>query len=59
MAVGHDAAAGYTSLSHILKLAPDIIKLTMSLSQDIDRDPAKRAFPHLCSSSPGTVMRPS
>jgi EAL domain-containing protein (putative c-di-GMP-specific phosphodiesterase class I)/CheY-like chemotaxis protein len=39
-----DAGAGYASLHHILKLAPDIIKLDISLTRDIDRDPIKRAL---------------
>ena len=39
-----DAGAGYASLHHILKLAPDIIKLDIGLTRDIDRDPIKRAL---------------
>ena len=39
-----DAGAGYASLSHILKLAPDIIKLDIALTRDVDRDPVKRAL---------------
>ena len=39
-----DAGAGYASLRHILKLHPDIIKLDISLTRDIDRDPVKRAL---------------
>jgi EAL domain-containing protein (putative c-di-GMP-specific phosphodiesterase class I) len=39
-----DAGAGYASLHHILKLAPDIIKLDISLTRGIDRDPIKRAL---------------
>lgn len=39
-----DAGAGYASLRHILKLAPDIIKLDIGLTRDIDRDPIKRAL---------------
>jgi EAL domain-containing protein (putative c-di-GMP-specific phosphodiesterase class I) len=39
-----DAGAGYASLHHILKLAPDIIKLDIGLTHGIDRDPVKRAL---------------
>ncbi|WP_162888177.1 EAL domain-containing protein [Sphingomonas mesophila] len=39
-----DAGAGYANLRHILDLQPDIIKLDMSLSRGIDRDPARRAL---------------
>jgi len=39
-----DAGAGYASLHHILKLAPDIIKLDIALTREIDRDPVKRAL---------------
>lgn len=39
-----DAGAGYSSLHHILMLAPDIIKIDMSLTHDIDHDPVKRAL---------------
>jgi EAL domain-containing protein (putative c-di-GMP-specific phosphodiesterase class I) len=39
-----DAGAGYASLQHILRLAPDIIKLDISLTRSIDADPVKRAL---------------
>jgi len=39
-----DAGAGYSSLHHILQLRPELIKLDMSLSRGIDRDPARRAL---------------
>lgn len=39
-----DAGAGYASFRHILNLAPDYIKLDMSLTRDIDADPARRAL---------------
>ncbi|MGY6709594.1 MAG: sensor domain-containing phosphodiesterase [Rhizobiaceae bacterium] len=39
-----DAGAGFSSLQHIIQLAPDIIKLDMALTRDIDTDPAKRAL---------------
>lgn len=39
-----DAGAGYASFRHILNLGPDRIKLDMSLTRDIDADPARRAL---------------
>ena len=39
-----DAGAGYASLHHILKLAPDIIKLDIGLTRNIDCDPVRRAL---------------
>jgi EAL domain-containing protein (putative c-di-GMP-specific phosphodiesterase class I) len=39
-----DAGAGYASLSHILNLRPDIVKLDISLVRDIHEDPARRAL---------------
>jgi EAL domain-containing protein (putative c-di-GMP-specific phosphodiesterase class I) len=39
-----DAGAGYSTLRHILDLRPDVIKLDMSLTRDIDSDPARRAL---------------
>ena len=39
-----DAGSGFSSLHHILKLHPDIIKLDSGLIRDIDSDPAKRAL---------------
>lgn len=39
-----DAGAGYASLHHILRLKPEIIKLDMSLTRSLDRDPARRAL---------------
>ena len=39
-----DAGAGYASFRHILNLNPDRIKLDMSLTRDIDADPARRAL---------------
>lgn len=32
-----DAGAGYASLRHVLRLSPDIIKLDISITRDIDR----------------------
>jgi EAL domain-containing protein (putative c-di-GMP-specific phosphodiesterase class I) len=39
-----DAGAGYSSLRHILRLDPDLIKLDMSLVRDIDKDSRRRAL---------------
>lgn len=39
-----DVGAGYAGLRHIVALRPDILKLDISLTRDIDRDPAKRAM---------------
>jgi EAL domain-containing protein (putative c-di-GMP-specific phosphodiesterase class I)/AmiR/NasT family two-component response regulator len=39
-----DAGAGFASLRHILKLAPDLIKIDQSLTKDIEHDPRVRAL---------------
>jgi EAL domain-containing protein (putative c-di-GMP-specific phosphodiesterase class I) len=39
-----DAGAGYSGLQHILHLRPDLIKLDMSLTRNIDSDNARRAL---------------
>lgn len=39
-----DAGAGYSSLQHIVRLRPDVIKLDMSLTRDIDTDQALRSL---------------
>jgi EAL domain-containing protein (putative c-di-GMP-specific phosphodiesterase class I) len=39
-----DVGAGYASLRHALQLAPDMVKMDISLTRDIDRDPARRAL---------------
>lgn len=39
-----DAGAGYASLRHIIQLQPDLIKLDISLTRDIDVDPPRRAL---------------
>lgn len=39
-----DAGAGYASLQHILKLSPNIIKLDISLTRDVESDPVRRAL---------------
>ncbi len=39
-----DAGAGYSSLRHIVRLSPDIIKLDMSLTRDVDTNAAHRSL---------------
>jgi EAL domain-containing protein (putative c-di-GMP-specific phosphodiesterase class I) len=39
-----DAGSGYSGLAHILKLAPDFIKLDRELVSGIDSDPVRRAL---------------
>jgi EAL domain-containing protein (putative c-di-GMP-specific phosphodiesterase class I) len=39
-----DAGAGFASLKHILGLRPDVIKLDLALTRDIDTDPMRRAL---------------
>lgn len=39
-----DAGAGYASFRHILRLKPDVIKLDMAITRDIDHDPGRRAL---------------
>jgi EAL domain-containing protein (putative c-di-GMP-specific phosphodiesterase class I) len=39
-----DAGAGYASFRHILRLRPDIIKLDMSLTRNVDTDRMRRAL---------------
>lgn len=39
-----DAGAGYSSLRHIVQLSPDIIKLDMSLTRDVDTNAAHRSL---------------
>ena len=39
-----DAGAGYASMSHILNLEPDSVKLDISLTRGIDRDRKRRAL---------------
>jgi EAL domain-containing protein (putative c-di-GMP-specific phosphodiesterase class I) len=39
-----DAGAGFASLRHTLRIAPDIVKMDMSLTRGIDADRAKRAL---------------
>lgn len=39
-----DVGAGYASLRHALQLAPDMVKMDISLTRGIDRDPGLRAL---------------
>jgi EAL domain-containing protein (putative c-di-GMP-specific phosphodiesterase class I) len=39
-----DAGAGHSSLLHVLRLRPEIIKLDRSITASIDADPSKRAL---------------
>lgn len=39
-----DAGAGYASLRHVLHIQPDMIKLDISLTRNIDSDPKRRAL---------------
>lgn len=39
-----DAGAGYASFRHILRLAPDMIKLDMALTRAVDTDLSRRAL---------------
>jgi EAL domain-containing protein (putative c-di-GMP-specific phosphodiesterase class I) len=39
-----DAGAGYAGLQHILSLRPDVIKLDIALTRNVDTDPARRAL---------------
>ena len=39
-----DAGSGYSGLQHILQLRPDIIKLDISLTRNIDSDLSRRAL---------------
>lgn len=39
-----DAGAGYATFRHILRLRPDVIKLDMALTRDVDTDATRRAL---------------
>jgi EAL domain-containing protein (putative c-di-GMP-specific phosphodiesterase class I) len=39
-----DAGAGFASFSHILRLRPDVIKLDIDLTRDVDTDPVRQAL---------------
>jgi EAL domain-containing protein (putative c-di-GMP-specific phosphodiesterase class I) len=39
-----DTGAGYAGLQHLLRLRPNVLKLDIGLTRDIDKDPARRAL---------------
>jgi diguanylate cyclase (GGDEF)-like protein/PAS domain S-box-containing protein len=39
-----DTGAGYAGLTHVMRLAPDVIKLDRALTTGVDRDPVKAAL---------------
>lgn len=39
-----DTGAGYASLQHLLRLQPNVVKLDVALTRNIDGDPARRAL---------------
>ena len=39
-----DVGAGHSGLSHILKLRPDLLKLDMELTKDVDKDLARQSL---------------
>ena len=39
-----DAGAGYSGLRHIVDIAPDVIKLDLSITRDVDSDASRRAM---------------
>lgn len=39
-----DAGAGFSSLRHVLRLGPDVLKIDRSVIQGVERDPAARAL---------------
>ena len=39
-----DAGAGYSGLQQIIRLRPDVIKLDVSLTKDVDKDLARRSL---------------
>lgn len=51
-----DVGAGYSSLRHIIALAPDILKLDMSLTRDVDSDPARRALAAFAASRNASIV---
>ncbi len=50
-----DVGAGYAGLRHIVSLRPDILKLDISLTRDVDSDPAKRALTLAMASFAGQI----
>jgi EAL domain-containing protein (putative c-di-GMP-specific phosphodiesterase class I)/DNA-binding NarL/FixJ family response regulator len=41
-----DTGAGFSSLSHVLALAPELIKLDIAMCRDVERDGARQALIH-------------
>ena len=41
-----DTGAGFASLSHLINLAPDLVKLDREFTRGIDLDPVRRALAH-------------
>ena len=39
-----DTGAGYASMSHVLRLRPDLLKVDLSLVRDVDTDPIRQAL---------------
>ncbi len=39
-----DAGAGYSSLRHVLMMRPDVVKLDISLTRGLDKDPVRHAM---------------
>ena len=39
-----DLGTGFASFMHIVKLLPQFVKLDLSLTREIDRDPVKQAL---------------
>jgi EAL domain-containing protein (putative c-di-GMP-specific phosphodiesterase class I) len=39
-----DTGAGYAGLQHLIALEPEVVKLDLSLTRGIDRDPARRSL---------------
>jgi EAL domain-containing protein (putative c-di-GMP-specific phosphodiesterase class I) len=39
-----DFGAGHSSLRHVLQLAPDVVKLDISITQQVDADPSRQAL---------------
>ncbi|MFN2544685.1 MAG: EAL domain-containing protein [Actinomycetota bacterium] len=50
-----DAGAGFSSMRHILLLRPDVIKLDMSLTRDVDTDESRRSLARAMISFAGDV----
>jgi EAL domain-containing protein (putative c-di-GMP-specific phosphodiesterase class I) len=39
-----DVGAGFSSFQHVIRLRPDIVKLDITITRDIDTDPARRGL---------------